>query len=333
MGRAVRARPRRYRVHPPGGSQPAPRRDRRTRRRRGARADDRAALDLHRSRPRARARQAIHGRVRPRHPNAVHLADQVQGATTRFCTRQVLETEEHVLRAADGLARNGRHQVGDRILATVLSNKKFDGISREQARACRHATAGAGLALIDGQAGTGKSFTMAAIREASELQGYKEVGLAPTNAVARDMACDGFARTGTVHSELLSLDNDLTRWDRRIVIMVDEAATIDTRNMAILSAHACAAGAKLILVGDDRQLSSIERGGMFGVIKDCYGAAELAIVRRQHKHDDRRAAEMMAEGNFDNALCIYQAKGAIQWTRNQPAASSALVTQWAMKRV
>jgi len=264
------------------------------------------------------------------HPNAVHLADQVQGATTRFCTRQVLETEEHVLRAADGLARNGRHQVGDRILATVLSDKKFDGISREQARACRHATAGAGLALIDGQAGTGKSFTMAAIREAYELQGYKVVGLAPTNAVARDMACDGFARTGTVHSELLSLDNDLTRWDRRTVIMVDEAAMIDTRNMAILSAHACAAGAKLILVGDDRQLSSIERGGMFGVLKDCYGAAELAIVRRQHKHDDRRAAEMMAEGNFDNALGIYQAKGAIQWTRTQPEARSALVTQWAI---
>ena len=36
------------------------------------------------------------------------------------------------------------------------------------------------------------------------------------------------------------------------------------------------AGAKLILVGDDRQLSSIERGGMFGVLKDRHGAAELS---------------------------------------------------------
>ena len=50
---------------------------------------------------------------------------------------------------------------------------------------------------------------------------------------------------------------------------------IDTRNMAMLTAHAYDAGAKLILVGDDRQLSSIERGGMFGVLKDRYGAAEL----------------------------------------------------------
>ena len=72
--------------------------------------------------------------------------------------------------------------------------------------------------------------------------------------------------------------------------------------MAMLTAHAHAAGAKLILVGDDRQLSSIERGGMFGVLKDRYGAAELTEVRRQHKNDDRRAAEMMAEGNFHDAL-------------------------------
>ena len=41
---------------------------------------------------------------------------------------------------------------------------------------------------------------------------------------------------------------------------------------------------------------------MFGVLKDRHGAAELSEVRRQTKTDDRRAAEMMAEGNFHDAL-------------------------------
>ena len=49
-----------------------------------------------------------------------------------------------------------------------------------------------GLAIIDGQAGTGKSFTMAAIREAYEEAGYRVIGLGPTNAVAQDMRGDGF---------------------------------------------------------------------------------------------------------------------------------------------
>lgn len=263
------------------------------------------------------------------HPDAVRLSDQAGGQTTRFSTRQVLDAEAHVLRAAEGLARSDRHLVGDQLRASVLSRAGFDGMSREQVRAVRHATGAEGLALIDGQAGTGKSFTVAAIRQVYEAQRCTVIGLAPTNAVAQDMQENGFAHARTVHSELFSLNNGRTQWDTRTVIMVDEAAMIDTRNMAMLAAHAYAAGAKLILVGDDRQLSSIERGGMFGVLKDRYGAAELAVVRRQHKHDDRRAAELMAEGNFHTALEIYDAKRAIKWTRTQPEARAALVAQWA----
>lgn len=104
---------------------------------------------------------------------------------------------------------------------------------------------------------------------------------------------------------------------------------IDTKLMAMLTAHAHDAHAKLILVGDDRQLSSIDRGGMFGTLKDRYGAAELTEVRRQFKPDERRASEMMAQGNFHDALGIYQQKGAIHWTRTQGEARAALVRQWA----
>ena len=261
-------------------------------------------------------------------PDAVRLSDHAGSATTRYTSRQVLEAEEQVLRAADGLTRNDSHAAGDRIRAAVLSRAGYDGISREQVLAVRHATGPEGLALIDGQAGTGKSFTMAAIRQVYEMQGRKVIGLAPTNAVAYDMQQEGFSGARTVHGELFALNNERSRWDKRTVVMVDEAAMIDTRNMAMLTAHAHAAGAKLILVGDDRQLSSIERGGMFGVLKDRHGAAELAVVRRQHKHDDRRAAELMAEGNFHTALEIYEAKRAISWTRTQPEARAALVGQW-----
>jgi Ti-type conjugative transfer relaxase TraA len=263
------------------------------------------------------------------HPEVVRLADQVQGSTTRYSTKTVLEAEQHVLRAADGLSRADDHAVGERIRASVLNGKKFDGISREQAQAFSHATGAGGLALIDGQAGTGKSFTMAAIRDAYEAMSYKVVGLGPTNAVAQDMKADGFARAGTVHSELFALNTERTHWNNRTVVMIDEAAMLDTKIMAMVTAHAHEAGAKLILVGDDRQLSSIDRGGMFGVLKDRYEAAELSTVRRQHKNDDRRAAELMAEGNFHGALEMYNAKGGITWTRTQEEARAALVTQWA----
>ena len=264
-----------------------------------------------------------------RHREIVGLSDDADGSITRYTTKTVLEAEGHVLRAAQGLDRSPRHGVAERARATLLASDRFSSITREQARAVRHATGDEGLALIAGQAGTGKSYTMAAIREAYEASGYRTVGLAPTNAVAQDMLRDGFRYARTIHSELFALNNRRASWNRRTVVMVDEAAMIDTKLMAMLTAHAYQAGAKLILVGDDRQLSSIDRGGMFGALKDRYGAASLTEVRRQTKNDDRRATELMAEGNFHEALARYEAKGGIHWSHAVDEARAALVKQWA----
>jgi Ti-type conjugative transfer relaxase TraA len=263
------------------------------------------------------------------HAQTVHLADKPDGPVMRYTSRTVLEAELYVLRAAEGLTSNKEHAISDGERARVLNGTKFEGITREQARAFRHATGAEGLAIIDGQAGTGKSFTMAAIRESYEKAGYRVIGLGPTNAVAEDMRANGFGHAATIHSELFALNNDRTSWNRRTVVMVDEAAMLDTKLMTMVTAHANEAGAKLILAGDDRQLSSIDRGGMFGALKDRHGAAELTEVKRQHKIDERRASEWMASGNFQDALGIYEQKGAIHWTRTQGEARAGLVEQWA----
>ena len=257
------------------------------------------------------------------HAEVVRLADEPGGPTTRYSTRTVLASEQQVLQAADRMRQDSRHAVGDRVRELVLGGERFGTMRADQRQAFERATGAEGLSLIDGQAGTGKSYTMAAIRDAYEASGRNVIGLAPTNAVAQDMHRDGFRHAGTVHSELFALKNGRRQWDDRTVVMVDEAAMIDTKLMAELTQHARATGAKLILVGDDRQLASIDRGGMFGALKDRYGAAALTEVTRQHKDEERRAATMMAEGNFADALAIYQDKGAIHWTRTQDQARAA----------
>ena len=246
----------------------------------------------------------------------------------RYTTRGVLDAENHVLRSANGLKTGTGHGVDEERRAAILAGK-YGTMSGEQVHAFRHATSDDGLAIIDGQSGTGKSFTMAAIRDAYKADGHRVIGLAPTNKVARKLSNDGFDHAETVHRELIDLNNGRTSWDPKTVIMVDEAAMLDTKLMAMVTAHAHDAGAKLILVGDDRQLSSLDHGGMFCELKKRHGAAVLSEVRRQYKADERRASEMMAEGNFDAALAIYEKKGAIHWTRTQVQARADLVEKWA----
>jgi Ti-type conjugative transfer relaxase TraA len=262
-------------------------------------------------------------------PEIVQLAEKPDGPAVRYSTRTVIEAELHVLRAGAGLAADHSHGIDETRRAAVLKNELFAGLTAEQERAFRHVTGTAGLALIDGQAGTGKSHTIAAVRAAYEASGRSVIGLAPTNAVAQDMAAEGFGRAATIHSELFALNSGRRQWDAKTVVIVDEAAMIDTKLMAMVTAHTHEARAKLILVGDDRQLSSIDRGGMFGALKDRHGAAALSEVKRQVKLDDRRAAEWMAEGNFADSLKVYDRMGAIHWTRTQGEARAALIAQWA----
>ncbi len=253
----------------------------------------------------------------------------------RYTTRAVLVAEKQVLRAAEELAGANTHAITERQRAAILGRPGYrktadgKGITAEQENAFRHATAASGIVLIDGMAGTGKSFALGAIREAYEAAGCKVVGLAPSNKVAKALAADGFTQAATIHAEIFGLNNGRRTWDGKTVVVVDEAAMIDTKMMAMLTAHAAAAGAKLILAGDDRQLSSIDYGGMFTALIQKHGAAAISQVRRQHKNDDRRASEMLATGNFSEALGIYDKKSAIHWTRTQGEARAALIEQWA----
>ena len=261
------------------------------------------------------------------HTDVLVLHDRETGeAADRFSTRTVHEQERAAL--ADGAAVAGtRHHQGvkARHQEAALTTRT---LRDDQRAAFEHAVADGGLKLIEGRAGTGKSYTLAAVRAAHEAAGYRVIGLAPTNAVAQDLKADGFTETATVHSALFALKNGRTAWHRRTVVVVDEAAMLDSRVTGEVLAEARRAGAKVILAGDDRQLASIERGGLFTELRKAHGAAEITEVTRQKVDWQRKAARDLAEGRFDSAVAAYDRHGAITWTGDGEAARAALVERW-----
>lgn len=243
----------------------------------------------------------------------------------RYTTYTVREQERAAM--ADGAAvAAGRHRaLGERASSAVPG---VEALRPDQRAAFTHAIGAGGLKLVIGRAGTGKSFTLGAIRDAHAAAGYQVIGLAPTNTVAQDLAQDGFARTGTVHAELFRLKNGRATWDRRTLVVVDEAAMTDTRVLGTLMAEARFSGAKVVLVGDDRQLTSIERGGIFSELVRAHGAAEITQVMRQRIDWQRTAARDLAEGQFEAAVRAFARNDAVVWTRTQDEARAALVTRW-----
>jgi Ti-type conjugative transfer relaxase TraA len=271
----------------------------------------------------ADAKRAVLG-----HGDVLALHDRKTGeAAGRFTTTGVREQERAALAAGAAVAGVRHHQgVKARHQEAALDGRTLRDDQRE---AFEHAVSAGGLKLVEGRAGTGKSYTLAAVRDAHERAGHRVVGLAPTNAVAQDLKADGFAEAGTVHSALFGIKNGRSPgWDKRTVLVVDEAAMLDSRVTGELLAEARQAGAKVVLAGDDRQLASIERGGLFTELRKAHGAAEITEVTRQRVDWQRQAARDLAEGRFDSAVQAFDKHGAVTWAEDQEAARAALVARW-----
>lgn len=219
---------------------------------------------------------AVKGKVGARGRRRLH--DRETGeAVGRWTTGTVRTQERAALAEAAKVSSGHRGRVPGRAARDGLEGR---ALRPDQLEAFKHATGEGGLKIVEGRAGTGKSFTLSAIRDAHTEAGYEVVGLAPTNAVAQDLGKDGFARAATVHSELFRIKNGRVTWSAKTLVVVDEAAMLDARVTGELMTEARRAGAKVVLAGDDRQLASIERGGLFSELKVQHGSAEITEVTR-----------------------------------------------------
>jgi len=150
-----------------------------------------------------------------------------------------------------------------------------------------------------------------------------------TNEVVCDMKGDGFQHAATLKSEFKRLESGSSKWHRKTVVIVDEAAMISTPALAELLGRAKQAGAKIILTGDDKQLASVERAGMFTVLAQQHGAATLSEVMRTKDVEYQRAFNEMHKGNYAEALQRFDRKGDIHWTETQREAKQALTNHYA----
>lgn len=257
-------------------------------------------------------REALEARIIGHADVVTLVADRREGKggdEIGWTTRQVREEEVAIIGAAERIGAVSGRALGRAGQARLAGTD----LSQEQRVAAERVTDGRQFSIVIGRAGTGKSHTLNAARHAFEAEGYRVIGLAPTNAVVADLRKDGYGHAATLHRELGQLERDPARWDRKMVVMVDEAAMMDNAILARLMKGAERSGAKLILAGDDRQFASVSRGGMFPELVALHGAAELKTVHRQRQAYQAKASEDFARGDIHAALDAYDRRGQIVW--------------------
>lgn len=160
-----------------------------------------------------------------------------------------------------------------------------------------------GWVHIEGYAGSGKTTLLAAVRDAHQLAGTANRFIVVSTAGAtaertgRKLNADAW---GSVESLVGRIDAGRLRVSGSTVWFVDEAAMMDTHRMAELLR--VVGPGRVVLVGDEKQLSPIGAAGWYAESVAEHGSVLLTKVHRHRDAADARDYELLRVGKADQAV-------------------------------
>ena len=267
-------------------------------------------------------------------------AEMVPGASACWTSPGIAACEAAMLRAADRPLE--RTWIAPEAVAAALA--RDTRLSAEQAEAVRHAAGPDGVSLLEAGAGTGKTTTAAVLVAAAHDSRMRVIGLAPSWVAAEELGrstgipAQAIARWRHDRARATRADAepgaDAAALDRDTLVLIDEAGMVASRDLEAILSAAHAAGAKVVLVGDRRQLASVAGASGLRAVAEVIGrSAALGEVRRQVVDWQRAASVLMARGDAEAGLRAYVAERQVELFAGAEAARERVIATWTEQRV
>ncbi len=253
----------------------------------------------------------------------------------RMTTLAVRAQEQAIERRATQLAQPAGRDVGDAArgnAAREVAERIGGPLSPEQHHALEVLTGPERAAVLVGPAGTGKGVVIDAAARAEQYAGRETIGVAVSGSTAERLGADSPALAGqtfTLDSLVARAEAGTVHVGRDTTVILDEAGMVDHKRLDALTELVERSGAKLIAVGDGKQLPSIGPGGMFDRLTDHAPTAELTDIHRTKDHADQRAWQALRAGEPERAMAHYASRGQLHLSDTRDQAAEQAVQTWA----
>jgi conjugative relaxase-like TrwC/TraI family protein len=233
-----------------------------------------------------------------------------------FTTRENVKTENTLLRI-EAAGRGTLPQIASRMdaakaVASAAADAKragFDWNTDQRGATAQLLTSRNRITALQGYAGTAKTTTvLATFACEAEARGMQVTALAPTASAAMVLGEALGTRGDTVARHLLSPER--IGGSNTAVWIVDEASLLSARDTAKLFEQAEKQNARIVLVGDVKQLGSVEAGAAFAQLQGAgMETAKLGEIVRQTNHATKEAVLASIAGDAKKALAALDRGG------------------------
>lgn len=229
-----------------------------------------------------------------------------------YTTSDLLQKENKIIQLMiDG---KNQHQAVTSDLAKYSS--KLDALNDGQKRSAELILSTKDMVTgIQGFAGTGKTTMIKTINEIFKEEEQKILGLSPTGVATRNLGSVGNIESMTLQRFLLQYDGvaagrgtkqgriEMQERFKNTMVLVDESSMISTDQMKNLLTIASELKFKLILVGDRRQLDSVEAGiPFYEMLRNGMPFTDMREILRQENHVVKSAVYSVIKRQMDKAF-------------------------------
>ncbi len=186
--------------------------------------------------------------------------------------------------------------------------------------------------MLRGRAGTGKSQILATAYKLVTYHGQNIIGLSPTNKAVSELKSKGYQQCYTVKGFLFKLYNGKITLPNNSLLVVDEAGMVSNSDYLELFKIARSSNCNLILAGDEKQLTSIERGGMFEIFASTFGSYVLSDIRRQSQQWAREMALCFAKSDIAAGLLLLERHNGLKIDHTLEESMARLINDWNSSR-
>lgn len=248
----------------------------------------------------------------------------------RYSTPEMIAIERDLVATASRLAERRGAGIDP---ADIKARSVAQGLSAEQTFAAEAATGANAIVVIEGAPGSGKTTTLAPIVEAWQAAGHRVIGTATAWRVARALQQDLNIEARATASWVERLRTGERFLDEKSVLIVDEAGLLSSRDTHALLSEVERAHAKVILVGDRRQLQAIGAGPGLDLVVRSVEATRVDAIVRQRDAWARQAVTDFGTGRANEALVAFQAHGCFEEAPSYRATLQRIVELWNQARV